>query len=142
MPAEACFVAVCAVAGGFVFVAEVLEVCTGFFGVAVADASFVEASFLASANPCMERQSRPQMPTRCQRRIRFSQPMDKLQPCPAPEGAINRKPCGMPEGMPCYEPLSTPAGATRLLQRSHKNPARAAYLNGPQNGAGMPVSPE
>ena len=119
MPAEACFVAVCAVAGGFVFVAEVLEVCTGFFGVAVFDASFVEASFLASANPCMERQSRPQMPTRCQRRIRFSQPMNKLQPCPAPEGVIKISTlAAYLKACPDTNPLSTPAGATRLLQRS------------------------
>ena len=111
---EVCFGVVCALADVLVFVAEVLEVCTGFFGVAVADATFVEASFLASARPCMERQSRLQRPTRCQRRIRFSQPMDKLQPCPAPEGVIKistlaaclkagpdtNRSCSMPEGRP------------------------------------------
>src|ERR1700690_1570095 len=61
---EEFFVVGCTLAGCFVFAAEL--VCTGFFGVAVADASWVDASLLAMANPCMERQSRPQMPTRCQ----------------------------------------------------------------------------
>ena len=123
---EEFFVVECALAGCFVFAAEL--VCTGFFGVAVDDASWVDASLLAMANPCMERQSRLQRPTRCQCRIRVSQPMDRLQPFAGSRGggALPRRDGAEPRHHTTHHTTHT---KIRREQPTLSSPIRGGYAS-------------